>query len=244
MTRFPDFRQGLGGESVGKRITEPKNKAARSKLLDMPEDRIHRKGIYLLTGLTLCLALACPHQAAIGAAGRLEFSLYRNDGSEPGNTMLVVGGIQGDEPGGFNAASLLVTHYRFTRGTVWVVPNLNFESIVKRSRGIYGDMNRKFPAVSPSDPDFERVEKIKRIITDQQLGLDEIFLRMGVSGGGCSGFSYLMTFDKDIKDDDETADYEGLKVLQGTILYLEAHLERLKAGLERLRHKPAEGAAR
>jgi D-alanine transaminase len=29
--------------------------------------------------------------------------------------------------------------------------------------------------------------------------------------------------------------YEGLKVLQGTILYLEAHLERLKAGLERLR---------
>jgi hypothetical protein len=169
MTRFPDFRQGLGGESVGKRITEPKNKAARSKLLDMPEDRIHRKGIYLLTGLTLCLALACPHQAAIGAAGRLEFSLYRNDGSEPGNTMLVVGGIQGDEPGGFNAASLLVTHYRFTRGAVWVVPNLNFESIVKRSRGIYGDMNRKFPAVSPSDPDFERVEKIKRIITDQKV---------------------------------------------------------------------------
>ncbi len=147
----------------------PKNKPTPSKLISMRGDSIHRTGIYLLTGLTLCLALAWPDQAISGAAGRLEFSLYRNDGSEPGNTLLVVGGIQGDEPGGFNAASLLVTHYRFTRGSVWVVPNLNFESIVKRSRGVYGDMNRKFPAVPPSDPDFERVEKIKRIITDQEV---------------------------------------------------------------------------
>lgn len=135
----------------------------------MPGERRYRRGGYLLTALALCLALASPQQAASSPAGRLEFSLYRNDGSEPGNTLLVVGGIQGDEPGGFNAASLLVTHYRFTRGSVWVVPNLNFESIVRRSRGVYGDMNRKFPKVPPSDPDYERVEKIKRIITDQEV---------------------------------------------------------------------------
>ncbi len=140
-----------------------------SKLLIMPGERSYRRGGYLLTALALCLALASPQQVASSAAGRLEFSLYRNDGSEPGNTLLVVGGIQGDEPGGFNAASLLVTHYRFTRGSVWVVPNLNFESIVRRSRGVYGDMNRKFPKVPPSDPDYERVEKIKRIITDQEV---------------------------------------------------------------------------
>jgi hypothetical protein len=83
--------------------------------------------------------------------------------------VLVIGGIQGDEPGGFNAASLLVTHYRPRRGTVWVVPNLNFESIVRRSRGVHGDMNRKFPAVPPRDPDFARVERIKRIITDPEV---------------------------------------------------------------------------
>ncbi|NIO41537.1 MAG: deacylase, partial [Burkholderiales bacterium] len=69
-------------------------------------------------------------------AQKLEFSLHRVDASVPGNTILVVGGIQGDEPGGFNAASLLATRYRFSRGAVWVVPNLNFESIVKRSRGV------------------------------------------------------------------------------------------------------------
>ena len=135
----------------------------------MPGERNYRRGGFLLTALALCLALASPQQAASSAAGRLEFSLYRNDGSEPGNTLLVVGGIQGDEPGGFNAASLLVTHYRFTRGSVWVVPNLNFESIVRRSRGVYGDMNRKFPKVPPSDPDYDRVEKIKRIITDEEV---------------------------------------------------------------------------
>jgi len=147
----------------------PKKGSMRSKLMNMRRDSIYGLGNCLLTGLTLCLALAWPGQSALGAAGRLEFSLYRNDGGEPGNTLLVVGGIQGDEPGGFNAASLLVTHYRFKRGAVWVVPNLNFESIVKRSRGVYGDMNRKFPAVPSSDPDHERVEKIKRIITDQKV---------------------------------------------------------------------------
>jgi iron-sulfur cluster assembly protein len=60
------------------------------------------------------------------------------------------------------------------------------------------------------------VVEVKRIISDQQLGLDEICLRMGVSGGGCSGFSYLMTFDKDVQDDDQTADYKGLRVLMST----------------------------
>jgi hypothetical protein len=99
-------------------------------------------------------------------AGPLEFSLHRVDGEGTGPTILVIGGIQGDEPGGFNAASLLATHYRLRSGTVWVVPNLNFESIVRRSRGVHGDMNRKFPAAPAEDPDFARVERIKRIITD------------------------------------------------------------------------------
>ncbi|HEY5701317.1 MAG TPA: M99 family carboxypeptidase catalytic domain-containing protein [Gammaproteobacteria bacterium] len=120
-------------------------------------------------GVPALLAVAVFLFSAASAAQKLEFSLHRIDASTPGNTILVVGGIQGDEPGGFNAASLLATQYRFSRGAVWVVPNLNFESIVKRSRGVYGDMNRKFPAVPPSDPDFESVEKIKRIITDPQV---------------------------------------------------------------------------
>ncbi len=100
-----------------------------------------------------------------------EFTLHKHASGIPGPTLLVIGGIQGDEPGGFNAASLLTTEYRITRGEVWVVPNLNFESIIKRSRGVHGDMNRKFKDIQSSDPEFELVQKIKKIITNPQVDL-------------------------------------------------------------------------
>lgn len=102
-------------------------------------------------------------------AQRLEFSLHQHEGEQRGPTLLVIGGIQGDEPGGFNAASLLVTEYRVTRGQVWVVPNLNFESIIQRSRGVYGDMNRKFLRLQEADPEYAQIQKIKSIILNSQV---------------------------------------------------------------------------
>jgi len=102
-------------------------------------------------------------------AQQWDFSLYKHTSARPGPTLLVIGGIQGDEPGGFNAASLLVTDYQLQRGELWVVPNLNFESIIKRSRGVYGDMNRKFKSIRANDPEYRLVQKIKRIITDNQV---------------------------------------------------------------------------
>jgi len=77
------------------------------------------------------------------AQNQFDFKLIKK-GQDNNNTMLVIGGIQGDEPGGFISASLLATHYEITKGSLWIVPNLNFYSIIKRSRGPYGDMNRKF----------------------------------------------------------------------------------------------------
>ncbi len=109
--------------------------------------------------------------AAISPALALDFTLHKKQGARPGPTLLVVGGIQGDEPGGFNAASLLVTDYQIRRGQLWVVPNLNFLSIIKRSRGVHGDMNRKFAALQPSDPEYAAVQKIKAIIRDPQVDL-------------------------------------------------------------------------
>ena len=67
----------------------------------------------------------------------LRFSLHKIESGIPGPTLLVIGGIQGDEPGGFTAASMLVTNYKVNRGSVWVVPNLNFESIIRLSRGVH-----------------------------------------------------------------------------------------------------------
>ena len=35
----------------------------------------------------------------------LDFTLHQQQGVQPGPTLLIIGGIQGDEPGGFNAAA-------------------------------------------------------------------------------------------------------------------------------------------
>jgi len=102
-------------------------------------------------------------------AQKLQFSLHKLESELKGPRILVLGGIQGDEPGGFNAASLLVTDYKITRGSVWVVPNLNFESIIKRSRGVHGDMNRKFSHIKRSDPEYQSIQKIKSLIVDNDI---------------------------------------------------------------------------
>ena len=99
-----------------------------------------------------------------------DFNIIKK-GFKDENTLLIVGGIQGDEPGGFMAASLIATHYEITKGSVWVIPNLNFYSIIKRSRGPYGDMNRKFANLPKNDPEYETVERIKSYINDKNVKL-------------------------------------------------------------------------
>ncbi len=116
--------------------------------------------------LVLVALFASP---GVQAGSSLEFTLHKLESDKPGPTVLVVGGIQGDEPGGFHAASLLVTDYRVSSGKLWVVPNLNFESIIKRSRGVNGDMNRKFATLRRDDPDYAAVERIKSLIKSPEI---------------------------------------------------------------------------
>lgn len=115
-------------------------------------------------GLAVCLGFA----PAAGASP-LDFTVTSKGSGGP--AVLIIGGIQGDEPGGFSAAALLATHYTFTRGTVHVVPNLNFPAIIQRSRGLHGDMNRKFAELSAKDPEFETVRRIQTIIASPHINL-------------------------------------------------------------------------
>lgn len=104
-------------------------------------------------------------------ASPLDFTLIKKGTPEKANTLLVIGGIQGDEPGGFLAASLVGTKYTVTKGSLWVVPNLNFPSIVQQSRGTAGDMNRKFVHVDKKDPDYKTVTSIKSLILDKEVSM-------------------------------------------------------------------------
>ncbi len=38
-------------------------------------------------------------------------------------------------------------------------------------------------------------------------------LRLGVAGGGCSGLQYFLGFDNNIKESDDSFEFEGFKVL-------------------------------
>ncbi|MFA6788256.1 MAG: M99 family carboxypeptidase catalytic domain-containing protein [Arcobacteraceae bacterium] len=122
-------------------------------------------GMSLLFKVVVFLLLI---QNVYGNVKSVGFDLIKK-GVEDNNTLLVVGGIQGDEPGGFMAASLISSHYKITKGSVWVVPNLNFDSIIKRGRGHYGDMNRKFAQILNSDPDFEDIQRVKEYIAHDNV---------------------------------------------------------------------------
>jgi hypothetical protein len=99
----------------------------------------------------------------------MHFTLYKHGDASP--AVLVVGGIQGDEPGGFSAATLIATHYTITKGAVWVVPNLNLPSIVRSTRGLHGDMNRKFLRLDKNDPEYSTVSRIKELIRHPDVKL-------------------------------------------------------------------------
>lgn len=102
----------------------------------------------------------------------LPFSLIKHEVSENnGPTLLVIGGIHGNEPGSYFAAAILSQYYTITKGNLWIVPNLNALSIAMNSRGINGDMNRKFSDINATDPDYNIVQDIKKIIIDPKIDL-------------------------------------------------------------------------
>jgi len=53
--------------------------------------------------------------------------------------------------------------------------------------------------------------EVKRIITEQNLPEGTV-LRVGVQGGGCSGFSYSLNFDTSTSDRDRVIDINGVKL--------------------------------
>ncbi len=56
------------------------------------------------------------------------------------------------------------------------------------------------------------VQEIRRIISDQKLP-ENTALRVGVKGGGCSGFSYQLGFDDQVGEIDQVTEFEGVKVV-------------------------------
>ena len=100
-----------------------------------------------------------------------ELNVYRIYGKEPGKTLLLIGGIQGDEPGGFLSAD----HYAdigLAKGNLIVVPRANFQSIVLNRRKINEDMNRKFAGDYKSNYETKIVVILKELIAESNCLLN------------------------------------------------------------------------
>ena len=68
----------------------------------------------------------------------------------------------------------------------------------------------------------EAIRKVKQLL-EEQGNPEGLYLRMGVKGGGCSGFSYVLEFDRDVDPKyDRFFDFEDVKVVvdKKSILFL------------------------
>ena len=65
------------------------------------------------------------------------------------------------------------------------------------------------------------LEKVKEIMGER--GETESSLRVSVTGGGCSGFQYQMSLEKEANTDDKVFEQDGIKILvdSQSMLYLE-----------------------
>ncbi|CAN5690214.1 iron-sulfur cluster assembly accessory protein [soil metagenome] len=77
-------------------------------------------------------------------------------------------------------------------------------------------------------------KEVQKVIEEQGLS-NETVLRIGVQGGGCSGFSYSLNFDTETSERDRIVDFHGVKLamdkkfdpyLDGTIIDFYDGLEK------------------
>jgi iron-sulfur cluster assembly protein len=64
--------------------------------------------------------------------------------------------------------------------------------------------------------------EVRAIIQQQELDAEKVRLRVGVKGGGCSGFSYILDLTETQKDTDEVFEQHGIKIIVDpkSLLYL------------------------
>lgn len=91
------------------------------------------------------------------------------------------------------------------------------------------ELGKETPTMSTTENDTTTVilteaaaREIRNIIAQQELDADEVRLRVGVKGGGCSGFSYVLDLTEQQKDTDEMFEHHGIKLIcdPKSLLYL------------------------
>jgi len=76
-------------------------------------------------------------------------------------------------------------------------------------------------------------EKIQEISSNSDIG-EDFFVRVSITSGGCSGLSYNMDFDNEMKENDQVFEDNGVKVVTDlkSFLYLCNSTLEFSGGLE------------
>jgi iron-sulfur cluster assembly protein len=88
----------------------------------------------------------------------------------------------------------------------------------------FGASARHWSAVMAVQLSEAAAKEIKTIIQQQELPSEKTRLRVGVKGGGCSGFSYLLDLtEEDPAETDEQMESHGVPILvdNKSLLYLD-----------------------
>jgi len=80
-------------------------------------------------------------------------------------------------------------------------------------------------ATQPQQKGIQLTEAaLKHVLALRESQGTELYLRVGVRQGGCSGMSYMMDFEEasKVREDDHVFDYDGFKIIcdPKSILYL------------------------
>ena len=101
-----------------------------------------------ISGLSLNCARAQTQTAGVLMAGtRYQTPFYVHSGADPGPTVVVIGGVHGDETAGYLAARALV-NWKVQSGTLVIVPDANVPAIRANQRFVGRNMNAFFPRQS------------------------------------------------------------------------------------------------
>jgi hypothetical protein len=102
-----------------------------------------------------------------------ETPLYVFGSGRPGRIALVLGGVHGNEPGGWLAAERVIEQVRPENGALLVVPRANKVAInmLERTTTAMGDLNRSYPGFADGLPMERMAAEIVGVIRDYHVDL-------------------------------------------------------------------------
>ncbi len=136
--------------------------------------RLNKFVTAVLLGATIffgTMASSDARQAIFFKGTDYELHVYDIKGKEKGPTVLIIGGIQGDEPGGYLSADSYAD-ISLKKGRLIIVPRANLPSIIMNRRGVNADMNRKFKSKSQRIYEEKVVAILKKLIRQSDVLLN------------------------------------------------------------------------